>query len=351
MKKTLIIVAVIAVVAVVAFLLLRKKDEPTDDKNVGVANPNAEEKSEEELLREQQEAIEAAKIEAARKEIEAANSVGYATQEDLEATGVILTAEEKREQQDLANRYYNVTKMSAQDMSLDALRQIVPEVEKAKAVYDKLKNEFPNAGYDIDYSKIVLGSNDYDTEEELLTVYKRMTDRDAQIKQLAADFVVDLQDGIVWSDGTRVGKKIIKGVLNPISLFTNSKDKDALWEGYRGWTTETMREILALSDKEAKQFEKYFKTAYTDFYFRPKDFERSKVAGVYTQTKQNAWSRANAQKYSKSGLNSSNATLLKLLTYNGKDKGPHDTRYFRDRDSKSGVDYSVQLFNKFSKLK
>lgn len=345
MKKTLIIVAVIAVVAVVAFLLLRKKDEPNDDKNVGVANPNAE-KSEEELLREQQEAIEAAKIEAARKEIEAANSVGYATQEELEATGVILTAEEKREQQDLANRYYNVTKMSAQDMSLDALRQIVPEVEKAKAVYDKLQKEFPNAGYDIDYSKIVLGSNDYDTEDELLTVYKRMTDRDAQIKQLAADFVVDLQDGIVWSDGTRVGKKIIKGVLNPISLFTNSKDKDALWEGYRGWNVETMRAILGLSDKESKQFEKYFKTAYTDFYFRPQDFKKGAL-----QTKQNAWSRANAQKYSKSGLNSSNATLLKLLTYNGKDKGPHETRYFEDRDSKSGVDYSVQLFNKFSKLK
>ena len=345
MKKTLIIVAVIAVVVVIVYLLTRKNDDNADGKTMGVGNPNAE-KSEEELLREQQEAEEAAKIAAAKKEIEAANVAGYATQEDLEKAGVILTADEKREQQDLASRYYNITGISAKEISLDALRQTVPELEKAKEIYDKLQKEFPKEQFDIDYTKVLLGSNDYDTEEEILTVYQQLTSRDAQIKQMAADFVVDLQDGIIWSDGTRVGKKVVKALISPILLFTNNKDKDALWDGYRAWDTKNMNDILALTPKEAKQFEKYVKAAYTDFYFRPKDFKKGSA-----QTKQNAWSRKNAIKYSKCGLNSGNFTMTKLLTFNGQDGGPHETRYFKDRDSASNRDYSVELFDKFSKLK
>lgn len=346
MKKTLIIVAIVAVVAVVAFLLLRKKDETTDGNGmIGAANPN-EGKTEEEILAEQQAAAEAAKLEAARKEIQAANSAGYATQADLEATGIILTAEEKREQQDLANRYYEITKMSAQDMSLDALRNVVPELEKAKIAYDKLKKEFPQDQFDIDYNKVVLGSKDYDEEQEILNEYERLVSRDNQIKQMAADFMYDLQDGIVWSDGKRPVKKTVGAILTGgLSLLKDNSEK-VLWEGYRGWNAENMRNILALNNKEAKLFEKYMKSAYTDFYYRPKDYEKGKL-----QTKQNAFARKNAKVFGDSGLKpGSNFTLLKLLTFNGKDKGPHDTRYFRDRDSKSGRDYSVELYNKFSKL-
>lgn len=348
MKKTLIIVAIIAVVAVVAFLLLRKKDKNADGANgmIGGTNPNAG-KTEEEILLEQQAAAEAAQIEAAKLQIASANSAGYATQEDLEAIGVILTAEEKREQQDLASRYYEATGMSAKDLSLDVLRRTVPEVEKAKVAYDKLQKEFPSANFDVDYSKIVLGSTNYDEEEEILTVYEKLTSRDAQIKQMAADFMYDLQDGIVWSDGKRPVKKTVGAILTGgLSLLKDNSEK-VLWQGFRGWNTENMRNIIALTPKESKQFEKYFKSAYTDFYYRPKDWNKGKL-----QTKQNAWSRKNAKTYSgDTGLNGSNVTLLKLLTFNGKDKDPHSTRYFADRDSASGRDWSMELYNKFSKLK
>lgn len=340
MKKTLIIVAVIAVVAVVAFLLFSKKDDSADGKTMGLGNPNAG-KSEEQLALEAEAAEREKQIEAAKKKLEAVNGEGFATQAELESTGVILTAQEKREQQDLANRYFKITGVPAKDQSLDSLRLTVPELEKAKKVYDKLQSEFPAASYDVDYSKILLGKQEYDEEIELQNVYNSLVDRQNEIKDMAANFAFDLCDGIVWSDQARI-KRVLKAVFSPTHGIFNDKDGEATLEGYRAWNTDNMDAILTLTPNERKKFQEYMTDFYQNFIFR-------KGGEKLLTDKQNR-KRKNCRHYNAwSGFSTKNGFVMtKFLTYNGQDKSPHDTGYFKERDAKSGKDYSILLYNKFA---
>lgn len=337
MKKTLIISIVIVVVCVVAYFVFFKKEA---------------EKAETDEEREARVKAEAEKAEADARQnvINAYNEQRTTeildqstTENQLKSAGVIRTEAELKEQAELANRYNELTGLTiGNQLSLEDLRIEVEQLETAKGMLDKIKTAFPESMYDVNYStELTLANNLYDSYDELEQKYNQLVARDSEIQEMAANFMYDLQDGIVWSDDARPTKKTIGAILTGgLSLFKNSNtDKNALFKSYRAWNGTNIDKILALTAKESKLFEDYMKQAYTDFLYR---VEKENA------TLKSKYNRANAYSYNdKSGLKKSNFTMEKLLTFNGQDSGPHETGYFTKRDEKTGIDYSVLLFNKF----
>jgi len=339
MKKTLIIAIVIVVVCVILYFVLGNKKSPN-------------EKQESEAEREARLAQEKATAEAdARQNVINAYNENRSTEildqstteNQLKSAGVVRTEAELKEQATLANRYNELTGLRiGSELSLEDLRLEVAQLETAKTMLEKIKNAFPESRYDVNYStELTLANALYDSYDELEQKYNSLVARDSEIQKMAAEFMFDLQDGIIWSDDARPTKKAIGAILTGgLSLFKNSDtDKNALFKSYRAWNGSNIEKILALTAKESRLFEDYLKQSYTDFYYR---VEKPNA------TLKSKYNRKNAYSYNeKSGLKKDNFTMEKLLTYNGQDSKPHETGYFRERDEKSGVDYSILLFNKF----